>query len=159
VGSSSPRTASAAATARATLAALELEPEDPSPGGQFARVRNLTSRELDLGCWSLGSAATHRRMFVELHLRIPARGLAQLTPTRAWLAPTDRVTLRNRAGRVVERTPRLRDTAVDDRVWFRKPGRRWRFGRSPAETKPVAGDLVPNRPRGCRVLGSQGGQQ
>jgi hypothetical protein len=133
---------------RAAVVLIELQGEDPSPGSQVVWVQNRTGRSLALGCWSLSSEALHRKLFVQRRLVVPARSVAILVPAVNWLAVKDRVTLRDRAGRVVDRTPKLRDAAFDDRVWFRRAGR-WRFGRTQAATRRVGGNLVASRPSGC----------
>jgi len=137
------------ATTTVELAAVELAPEDPMPGGQFARIRNSGDEVAAIGCWRLRSRATGLTMYVKLGVRLPAGRVAHLAGARAWLKSADRVTLLDATGRVVDRTPRLSDTAFDDRLWFRSPSGEWRFGRTTSNRKAIAVQLVGARPQGC----------
>ena len=53
--SSSALCAKARATDGPMLLAVELQPEDPMPGGQFVWILNPSKEELDLSCWVLRS--------------------------------------------------------------------------------------------------------
>ena len=64
-------------------------------------------------------------------------GITDLAPGAATrlLADTtsmdsvDQLVLYDRGGQRVDRTPRLADTAHDDRLWYRADGGSWEFGR------------------------------
>lgn len=119
------------------------------PGGQFARIRNSGNEAAAIGCWRLRSRATGITVYVKQGVRLPAGRVAHLAGARAWLKSADRVTLLDAAGRVVDRTPSLRDTAFDDRLWFRSSSGEWRFGRTTSTRKAIAVQLVGARPPGC----------
>ena len=46
------------------LQAIELEAEDPMPGGQYVIVANAGAEPVDLGCWRLESVATGVALFL-----------------------------------------------------------------------------------------------
>jgi hypothetical protein len=121
-------TSDASASARIELLAIELQPEDPMPGGQEAVVRNAGTQAAELGCWELRSERHGVAGTIEEGVVLPAGAAVRLTPDDGWLASPDRVSLADRSGTVIDRTPLIRDDAFDDRVWFRD-GADWRFGR------------------------------
>lgn len=131
------------------LLAAELQPEDPSPGGQFVWILNRSARTADLSCWAVRSAATRTTLVIEPGLRVPAGAVANLTPPKAWLRSVDRLQLLDRTRHVVDETPKLRDSAYDDRVWFRGLGGDWRFGRTRVSQKVIAGHLADGKPSRC----------
>jgi hypothetical protein len=119
---------------------VELEAEDPMPGGQFVLVQNRADAAIDLSCWSLRLDGTEPAMVVPRTFSVPPGATARLY---ASLPDAGRVELVDRDGRVIDATPQLSDTAHDDRIWFRTAGG-WRFGR-PDEPlqKVVDATLLP----------------
>ena len=116
-----------------SLSAVELEAEDPLPGGQFVLVV-VGGRSFDLACWSLRVGDRRSATVVPGGGRVPSGGVVKLVtelpdPARIALVAPD--------GRVADRTPLLIDSGHDDRMWFRAGGR-WRFGRAPE----TAGEVV-----------------
>ena len=116
----------AGSTVRPFVSALELAPEDPSPGGQFVWLYNPSGVTIDFGCYRLRS--TSRAFVVRPQTRVPAHSTVTFAPPRAWLRSPDQVELLNRAGRVVDRTPRLSDDAHDGQFWLKRPATEWHFG-------------------------------
>lgn len=131
---------------RPILFALELEAEDPMPGGQFALVENPSEAEIDLGCWGLRLDATEPVMVIPPGFSVPPGAMARLYAT---LPNEGQVLLVDRSGRVIDDTPQLSDTAHDDRIWFRTAGG-WRFGR-PGEPlqEVVDATLLPRAAAAC----------
>jgi hypothetical protein len=121
------------------IIAVELQTDDPSPGGQFVAVANRTRSTVNLGCWRLRSSSVTLTVAPPLRLR-PGK-VALLSPERAWLKAVDRVRLVDPKGRQRDTTPRLADHAYDDRIWF-KQGTEWRFGRKVLGRGVVAGRLL-----------------
>lgn len=111
------------------IAAVELQFEDPSPGGQSVWLANPSGAEVDASCWELASAATGERATVERGAKVMAGATLHLTAPAGLLASTDTITLRDPSGREVDRTGELTDTAFDDRLWLRGEGGVWRFDR------------------------------
>jgi hypothetical protein len=107
------------------LFAVELEAEDPMPGGQFVLVENPSDASIDLGCWRLRVDEAEQAAVIPPSFPLPAGATARLFAT---LPNVGRIELVDRSGRVIDGTPMLSDTAHDDRLWFRT-SRRWRFGR------------------------------
>jgi hypothetical protein len=58
------------------------------------------------------------------------------------LASPEIVTLIDRAGQVVVRTPELKDSASDDQLWYLMPGQSWVFGRNRIPETATDGRLV-----------------
>jgi hypothetical protein len=110
---------------RPVLVAVELEAEDPMSGGQFVLVRNPSGTTIDLGCWGIRPDASEAPMVVPGSLSLPSGATARLFVP---LADAGRVQLVDPGGLVIDGTPRISDTAHDDRIWFRTAGG-WRFGR------------------------------
>jgi hypothetical protein len=121
------------------IIAVELQTDDPSPGGQFVAVANRTRSTINLGCWRLRSSSVTLTVAPPLRLR-PGK-VTLLSPERAWLKTVDRVRLVDPKGRRRDTTPRLADHAFDDRIWF-KQGTEWRFGRKVLGRGVVAGRLL-----------------
>jgi hypothetical protein len=121
------------------LVAVEIAPEDPSPGGQFAIVVNRGDTTIDLGCWRLRSSTG--RLVVAPPLRLAPGAAALLTARRAWLSPVDRVRLHDAGGRLRSATPQLADRESDDRVWYRTVAGTWQFGRTSFGKGVAAGHL------------------
>jgi hypothetical protein len=125
------------------IAAVELQFEDPSPGGQSVWIANRGTSEQDISCWSIRANSSGVTMFVSAGTRLaPGRAVRFATPVR-MLASPETVTLLDRAGRVVARTPELKDSASDDQLWYLMPGQSWVFGRSRLPETAVDGRLVP----------------
>ena len=125
------------------IAAVELQFEDPSPGGQSVWIANRGMREQDISCWSIRANSSGATMFVSSGTRLaPGRAFRFATPVR-MLASPEIVTLADRAGQVVARTPELKDSASDDQLWYLMPGQSWVFGRSRLPETAVDGRLVP----------------
>ena len=137
----------AAVPASPRLVAVELQPEDPSPGGQFVAIANRTRGTIDLGCWRLHSTTATMTIRAPLALR-PGK-IALLSPDRAWLGRVDRVRLIDARGRQRDATPELADRASDDRIWFREGSAPWRFGRTSLGRGVVAGRLLQRLPSRC----------
>lgn len=141
--------ATAGVSERATLLAVELQPEDPMPGGQFVWVLNPSQEELDLSCWVLRSQKAGASMTIPPGLRLPPGQVARLLPDAAWVGASDRVQLLDPEGQLVDETPELRDDGFDDQFWFRDPGGEWRFGRTSLPRKPLSGHLSSGSVSGC----------
>lgn len=129
------------------LVAVELQPEDPSPGGQFVAVANTTRARIDIGCWRLRS--TSATMTVRPPLVLLPGKVALLSPDRAWLGRVDRVRLLDKRGRQRDATPELADRAADDQIWFRTGAAPWKFGRTSLGKGVVAGRLLQRLPSRC----------
>jgi hypothetical protein len=129
------------------LVAVELQPEDPSPGGQFVAVANRTKATVNIGCWRLRSSIATMTVRPPLVLR-PGK-IALLSPDHAWLGRVDRVRLVDAKGRLRDATPELADRASDDRIWFREGTGAWRFGRTSLGRGVVAGRLLQRLPSRC----------
>lgn len=124
------------------IAAVELQFEDPSPGGQSVYVVNRGTTDQDISCWRIAAASSGRTSSIKDGTRLlPARGLRFATPARMLGSP-DTVTLLDRSGQVIARTPQLQDTAGDDQLWFLLPGEAWRFGRARLPETISDGQLV-----------------
>ncbi len=136
------------ATPVAYLLGVELQSEDPIPGGQLAWLRNNSASVLQLGCWLLRSASG-KTMYIPVGLRLPAGTSAQLTPDSAWLASVDSVSLMDGSGRLVDQTPQLTDNAHDDQIWYRAASGAWTFGRPPHWEGAINGRMVRQKPSGC----------
>jgi len=132
-----------------TLIGVELQPEDPMPGGQFVWILNGTDQPMALGCWALRSQATGKTLIVERGLRVPPHTVVKLASADAWLGTDDRVQLVDPGKRVVDQTPELRDRESDDQFWFRKVGGEWQFGRTQPSEKVIPGHLSAQAPPGC----------
>ena len=131
------------------LLAVELQPEDPMPGGQFVWILNPSTEELDLSCWVLRSEKAGVLMIVKPGLQLPAGGVAHLVPEEAWVRASERIRLLDPQQRVVDETPELTDDRFDDQFWFRDPGGQWQFGRTSLPRKPVSGHLSSGAVSGC----------
>jgi hypothetical protein len=131
---------------RPFLFAVELEAEDPMPGGQFVLVEDPSEASIDLGCWSLRLEAPEPAMFIPSGFSLPPRSTARLY---AALPDVGRIELVDPGGRVIDGTPQLSDSAHDDRIWFRTAGG-WRFGR-PDEPlqETVDATLLPRAAAAC----------
>lgn len=132
---------------RVKVFAVELQPEDPMPGGQFLALMNGTGATVDLGCWKVRSRKAVLRIVPPLRLK--AGGVVLLSAPGAWLASEDRVVLVDRVGRQRDATPVLTDRASDDRVWYRDAAGTWRFGRTVLGKEVRAGHLVRSAQSAC----------
>lgn len=129
-------------SAATVIAAVELQFEDPSPGGQSVWLANRGTSEQDISCWGIRADSSGVTMFVAGGTRIaPGRALRFATPVR-MLASPEVVVLLDRTGRVVARTPELKDSASDDQLWYLLPGESWQFGRSRLKETATDGRLV-----------------
>lgn len=129
-------------SAAVVIAAVELQFEDPSPGGQAVWLANRGASEQDISCWGIRANSSGVTMFVNSGTRLaPGRALRFATPVR-MLASPDIVTLVNRSGQVAARTPELKDSASDDQLWYLMPGESWVFGRNRLPEKATDGRLV-----------------
>ncbi len=129
------------------IAAVELQPEDPSPGGSFVVVTNPGADAIDLGCWRVTSSTG--TLVVSPPLRL-APGAATLLSARTnWLRQTDRVRLLDTKLRVRAATPTLTDPAADDRIWFRDADGSWHLGRKSFGKGVIAGHLVKRASSRC----------
>jgi hypothetical protein len=140
----------AAPVAGPQLIAVELQPEDPSVGGQFAVVANRTAVTLNLGCWRLRSSLA--TMTIAPPLRLRPGAVALLSPDRDWLRAVDHVQLVDPVGRRRTVTPELADRASDDRVWFRGATGSWHFGRTSFGKGVAAGQLLARASSRCRTV-------
>jgi len=140
-------TPSPSPAAASYLLGLELQPEDPQPGGQRAWIRNVSGAVVQFGCWTLRSASG-RTIYVNTGLRVPAGGIALLTPDVSWLKQVDSVRLLDGRGRLVDETPQLTDNAHDDQIWYRTSGQ-WTFGRPPLWEGAINGRIVQSKPSDC----------
>ena len=124
------------------IAAVELQFEDPSPGGQSVWLANRGTVEQDISCWRITAASSGVTALVTDGTRLaPGRALRFSTPARMLRSP-ETVTLADRSGRVVARTPQLGDSAGDDQLWYLLPGEPWRFGRARLPESASDGRLV-----------------
>jgi hypothetical protein len=124
-GEGLPSSSAASTGGRPVLVAVELEAEDPMSGGQFVLVRNPSGTTIDLDCWGVRPDASEAPMVVPQSLPLRSGATARLFVP---LVDAGRVQLVDPGGLVVDGTPRISDTAHDDRIWFRTAGG-WRFGR------------------------------
>lgn len=129
------------------ILAVELLFEDPSPGGQAVWLANRSTADVDVSCWVV-STASGGKATVAAGTHIGAERVLRLATPTGMLRASDTVTLIDRTGREVDRTPQLSDTAVDDRFWFRD-GDTWRFGRTVYSGRVSDGRLTTIKPAGC----------
>lgn len=149
-GTPAPKTtAGAGNTASIRFKALELFPEDPSPGGQLVWIENLGSRRVDLGCWTIQSAATSRMATVVPKASLDAGSTIRLAFPAGVVKPSDTISLAGTNGDEVDATPPLNDTSGDDQVWHRGPDSNWLFGRTTFSGSVIDGRLSDKRPSGC----------
>lgn len=128
-----PAPSSAAGPVR--IDAVELLPEDPSPGGQLVVLRNDGDRAVPVDCWTVRTAAG-KTAHIRADKAIEPGTMLRLFPESRLFDSTDSVSLLDGGGGVVDRTPELSDTTGDDQLWFRAASGVWRFGRdyAPAGT-------------------------
>jgi hypothetical protein len=132
------------------VSALELAPEDPSPGGQFVWLYNPSAKAVNLGCYRLRS--NRGTVVIKPNTLVPPKSTVTFAPPQAWLRSNDRVELVNRAGKVVNRTPLLHDDAGDGRFWFRRPATEWRFGTARTYGEEVVrGKIATAAVESCKV--------
>lgn len=109
---------------------IELQPEDPMPGGQYLLLLNPTSSEIELRCWSIRSAASSSSWVIMGDVRLAPDTIARVTIIDgAWQA-ADQLQLLDSAGQLVDESPALEDAAYDDQIWFVDPDGSWQFGRT-----------------------------
>ncbi|WP_446215520.1 lamin tail domain-containing protein [Micromonospora sp. IBHARD004] len=111
------------------LTAVELLPEDPYPGGQLVVLVNGSGGPVDLTCWTVRSTVTGKSARIMTGHALPPGGYLRLLPESVLFDSADTLSLLDRSGRLVDRTPSLTDRARDDQVWFRQRNGSWTFGR------------------------------
>jgi hypothetical protein len=125
------------------IAAVELQFEDPSPGGQSVWLANRGTNEQDISCWSITAASSRVIAYVDNGTRLaPGRAVRFTAPPR-MLGSRDTITLRDRTGQVIDSTPELTDSAGDDQLWYVLRGGMWTFGRTRLPEPVSDGRLVP----------------
>jgi hypothetical protein len=135
---------------RPFVSALELAPEDPSPGGQFVWIYNPSVKTVNLGCYRLRS--NRGTVVIKPSTLVPPQSTATFAPPQAWLRANDQVEVVNRAGKVVSKTPLLRDEAGDGRFWFKRPATEWRFGTARTYGEEVVkGKIATAAVESCKV--------
>jgi hypothetical protein len=148
--SKSAKSATPKSTRSVHITAVELWPEDPSPGGQYVVLENSTEREVDVGCWVVRSTAKGKSANVVASRPLAARAAIRLFPDRVLFGPADVVLLVDRQGREVDRTPEIVDHAGDDQLWFAdRNGGTWRFGRQLRLPSQVADGRLVTESGGC----------
>lgn len=128
--------------------AVELEFEDPSPGGQQVWIVNHSDVMVDLSCWNIASAATQQSSFVSPGQSLVPGAALRFTAPAGLLRSPDTLELRAPDGSVVESTPELRDDAHDDQLWYRADRGPWTFGRHQFDEPTAAGQLATD-PAAC----------
>lgn len=131
------------------LQAIELEAEDPMPGGQYVIVANAGAEPVDLGCWRLESVATGVALFLPPGADIAIDEALRVVPEVPWLATEDTVRLVDSTGQLVDNTPALRDESFDDQLWVRDVAGEWRFGRPELPSRLTDAFGTVERPAGC----------
>ena len=129
------------------IVAVELQPEDPSPGGEFIVVTNAGTAALDLGCWRVASSTG--MLVVAPPLRLAPGAVTLLSARTSWLRQTDRVRLFDTKRRLRVATPTLTDPAADDRVWFREADGSWHLARKSFGKGVITGHLVTRASSRC----------
>lgn len=152
-GATAPSTTSTRAPAaggrHVVILAVELQFEDPSPGGQGVWVANRGGAETDISCWAVLSSASGARTTVLAGTKLaPHRALHFSTPPGLLRSP-DVVTLADREGRAVDRTPELADAQSDDQLWYQGEDGQWRFGRTQFPQQTSDGRVADRTPDGC----------
>jgi hypothetical protein len=105
-------------------------------------LANRGATEQDISCWRITAASSGMTALVAGGTRLaPGRALKFSTPARMLRSP-ETVTLADRAGRTLARTPELSDAAGDDQLWYLLPGEPWRFGRARLPEATSDGRLV-----------------
>ena len=131
------------------LQAIELQAEDPMPGGQFVIVANAGAEPADLGCWRLESVATGVALFLPPGTDIGIDEGLRVVPEVPWLATEDTVRLVDSTGQLVDNTPALRDESFDDQLWVRDVAGEWRFGRPELPSRLTDAFGTVERPASC----------
>lgn len=111
------------------LAAVELAPEDPYPGGQIVLIVNGTGGSVDPRCWTVRSQASGRSARVLVDKPLARGAYLRLLPEVVLFDSEDAVSLLDAGGHVLDRTPVLTDRAGDDRLWSREATGPWAFVR------------------------------
>jgi hypothetical protein len=124
-----PTTTPSPGSGKVRIVAVEVAPEDPSPGGQYLLLLNGTAEQLDLQCWTVTATSASRSARVLGGDPIPPGTAVRLFPDGRLFGSVDTIRLADRDGREVDRTPRITDRAGDDQVWFLDRTGSWRFGR------------------------------
>ena len=105
-------------------------------------LANRGTGEQDISCWRITAVSSSGTAFVKAGTRLPAGKALRFTTPARLLASADAVTLTDRAGQIVARTPELRDTAGDDQLWYFLPDNTWQFGRIRIPETATDGQLV-----------------
>ena len=126
------------------ITAVELAPEDPHPGGQILLLANDTDRAVDMSCWTVNSASTGKSAWIIVKGPVAPGASLRLVPETALFESVDTLSLLDRQGQVVDRTPKLTDRTRDDQLWFRQSNGTWTFGRGFLLPRQIAdARLVP----------------
>jgi hypothetical protein len=131
------------------LVAVELLPEDPYPGGQLVVLVNGGAQPADVTCWTVRSAGTGTAARILTQNAVPAGGSLRLLPESVPFDSVDTLSLLDRRGQLVDRTPELTDRARDDQLWFRQPSGTWTFGRGFRLPEQVADGRLVTGPSTC----------
>ncbi len=123
---------------------LELAAEDPGPGGTYVIVGNAGSAPFDIGCWRVRTSLAD--LAVAGGTTVPPGGGVRFLFDRGQVDNPDQVELLDNAGRVMDGTPRLHDTAGDDQL-FSRSGSGWTLGRAPLPGPLLDGGF--QNPGGC----------
>ena len=111
------------------LAAVELLPEDPYPGGQLVVLINGSGQPVSTTCWTVRSAGTGKSGRILVGKALAPGAYLRLLPEVVLFDSEDTLSLFDAQGQLVDRTPRLTDRARDDRLWFRQRTGTWTFDR------------------------------
>jgi len=99
------------------------------PGGQLIVLVNDGAAPVDIACWTVNSESRDQTTWVAGITDLAPGAAVRLLADGTAMDATDQLSLYDRSGRLVDRTPRLADSAHDDRLWYRADGGSWRFGR------------------------------
>jgi hypothetical protein len=110
------------------LTAVELQPEDPYPGGQLVVLVNDGDRMVDLACWTVRSESTGRTARILTQKPLAPGAHMRLIPESVVFDSVDTLSLLDPRGQLADRTPKLTDRARDDQLWFRHDSA-WTFGK------------------------------
>jgi hypothetical protein len=109
---------------------VELQPEDPMPGGQVLWIENVSMETVQLHCWSIRSLPADARWIIGEMGELAPDSIARLTIIDGALSQTEELQLVDPQGRLAHQTPKLSDTAYDDQIWFLSPEGDWQYGRT-----------------------------
>ncbi len=109
-------------------------------GGKLMILVNGSDRPADVSCWTVKSASG-RSARISIKAPLAPGASLRLIPEAPLFETVDTLSLLDRQGQVVDRTPQLSDRAHDDQIWFRQPNGTWTFGRG----FPLPGQLTDGR--------------